>query len=203
MHLCHSLSEAVWQCDSAKVQQLLDQGADPNGAHNGETPLLPAARLGSAECVGILLKAGADARWARSDGTTALHAACWAGGGGTGSEEQERSDFSANHGQCIQLLLEAGADIDAPLLRGVTPGVTPLHEAVASKRPAIVLALLAAGAAPDVASSKCETPLHLACRCGRACDTVPALLAPAALPNLGICPDSRFLHMSCRCRFAS
>lgn len=71
------LLEAVWRKDAAAVRQLLWQGADPNEAYSGETPLLPAARLGAADCVRALLDAGADPNWARSDGTTALHAACF------------------------------------------------------------------------------------------------------------------------------
>lgn len=156
-----SLLEAVQHCDTAAaaLQQLLtpssqQQAADPNEAHSGETALLLAARLGAATCVRILLDAGADPHWVRSDGVSALHAACWGVGGG-GQQHQQ-------HLLCAQLLLQAGADPNAPTARGITP----LHEAVSSCRPAVVEALLAAGAAPNTVDGAGDAPLHLACRSG-------------------------------------
>lgn len=74
------LVEAAWLSDAAALHQLLASGADPNVPHDGEVALLPAARLGAADCVRILLEAGANPLWARGDRSTALHAACWGGG---------------------------------------------------------------------------------------------------------------------------
>lgn len=64
-----------------------------------------AASLGSAICTKLLLDAGADVRAALGPGrATALHLAAEDG-----------------HAECARLLLEHGARIDLPNLRGQTP----------------------------------------------------------------------------------
>lgn len=114
-----ALVEAAWRCDVAALQQLLRHGANPNKAHRGETALLPAARLGAADCVRALLRAGANPLWARSDGTTALHAACWGGGG------DAPQNSHANYLKCIRMLLRAGPTLVRVAFEGPLPCTRP------------------------------------------------------------------------------
>ena len=67
------------------------------------------------------------------------------------------------------MLLSAGAEPDA---LASARRITPLHLAVAEGRTALIEALLAGGATPNIAHAEFGTPLHVAaarnhCRCAR------------------------------------
>jgi ankyrin repeat protein len=103
----------------------------------GATPLLFTARVGDAESVRLLLKAGADANDAQPDGVSALVLAAHSG-----------------NGQVAALLLEHGADPDA-----AGGGYTALHAAILRSDLALVKALLARGANPNLRVTK-GTPMR-------------------------------------------
>lgn len=134
----------------------------------GIPPLCRAAASGSAECVRLLLAAGADAA---TSGPTAEATVgpplFWAAGSGDGG------------GEIVKLLLEAGADA-----KKVAPdGVTALLIATASENAAAVEELLRAGADPNaVAEREGVRPLHVAAEAGDAA-VVRALLAAGSDPD--------------------
>ncbi len=118
----------------------------PWTATAAEPPLIEAAKSGDATRVAALLDAGADARAAAPDGTTALH---WAA--------------RAASADAVEHLLAAGADADS----ANRYGVTPLALAAESGEATIVAALLAAGADPSTSTPAGETVLMVAARTGR------------------------------------
>ena len=122
---------------------------------NGFTPLLFAAQQGNVEVARLLLAAGADVEEAAPEGIA----------GDTNARVlfREGSEASAllvaiDSGQAdvARFLLERGAD---PNHDGA--GRTPLHSAVQQELPAVVAALIAAGADPD---ARLEKPLPLVSR---------------------------------------
>jgi ankyrin repeat protein len=94
----------------------------------GATPLLFAARVGDVESARLLLKAGADSNDAQPDGVSALVLAAHSG-----------------HGPLAALLLDNGA---AP--NTLAAGYTALHAAILRSDVALVKALLAHGADPNL-----------------------------------------------------
>lgn len=124
-------------------------------------PLIDAARNGDAEAVRSLLAQGADANTAQGDGMTALHVAAERG-----------------HGAVTDLLLSAGADVEAKTRIG---SYTPLHLASRSGHGQIVRALLEAGADPRaVTTNSGVTPLHLAAAAMDGAEAVVALVEHGA-----------------------
>jgi ankyrin repeat protein len=103
----------------------------------GSTPLLFAARTGDAESARLLLAAGADANDSLPDGTSALVLAAHSG-----------------QGNVAALLLEKGADPNA-----AGSGYTALHAAVLRSDLALVKALLAHKADPNMRITK-GTPVR-------------------------------------------
>jgi ankyrin repeat protein len=103
----------------------------------GSTPLLFAARSGSAEAARLLVKAGADVNDALPNGMTALVEAAHSG-----------------HPDVARVLLDLGAD---PNAREV--GYTALHAAVLRSSVDLVKALLAHGADPNLRLTK-GTPVR-------------------------------------------
>ena len=132
----------------------------PHGAAAADAPLIAAAKSGDAARVGALLAAGADARAASPDGTSALH---WAA--------------RAAAAEAVERLLAAGADAES----ANRYGVTPLALAAQSGEPAAVRALLAAGADPNGATPAGETVLMVAARTGNAAVLDQLLTAGAAV----------------------
>ena len=116
------------------------------GAASAVDPSLhQAVRGGDVEAVKALLAEGADPDVARGDGLTALHLAAQAG-----------------HTRIADLLIEAGATIDATTRIGA---YTPLHLASGGAHTELVLRLIEAGA--DIGATTTTTgvtALHLAAR---------------------------------------
>jgi len=77
----------------AKALDLISKGADLTGNMYGDTPLHQAASRGHLDCVGPLLKAGAELGATSNRGWTPLHFAAREG-----------------HPDCVGLLLKAGAE---------------------------------------------------------------------------------------------
>jgi uncharacterized protein len=94
---CEStINKAAERGDAARVQQLLDQGADIDKRTfaYGLTPLISAAGAGNTNVVALLLSKGANPNAPSAIGWTALMAAAWNG-----------------HAECVRMLLEHGADV--------------------------------------------------------------------------------------------
>ncbi len=115
--------------DAAKIQRLINEGAEVNGMTNsGLSPLHYAALNGhkaAKTAIAALVKAGADINRGDEDGITPLHIAAGYG-----------------HTEAIAGLIEAGADVN----RANAGGWTPLYWAKINKHPAAVKILIDAGA---------------------------------------------------------
>lgn len=105
------MSNAINTGDAAKVKTLLDSGFDPNSTMpNGQPAVMAASNAGNAEIVEQLIKAGADVSL-RADtilGGNALTGAVWSTGD---------TSNPANTIKIIQLLLDAGIDINSGAVR--------------------------------------------------------------------------------------
>jgi ankyrin repeat protein len=183
----------------AVVQLLLRHGLSATTciAEDGTTPLMAACATGNTAIAQLLLQHGADARAVRHCGDTALHAAvslcCDRSESALRNEAASllqhikqvhaadrapvlAADATAASVQCLQLLLDAGADVNA----ASASGVTALHMAAAScDGAAAVLLLLERGA--DTSMRRCDgaTPLLIAASDGCA-RCVEALLDAGA-----------------------
>ncbi|KAJ3104123.1 Ankyrin repeat and SOCS box protein 3 [Phlyctochytrium bullatum] len=163
------------RCEALKL--LLECGANKyiqTRSEEGVTPLGYAAQRGQRECVCVLLDAGADVDAVDRKAMTAL---AWASGAG--------------HLATVQLLVDRGAEVNpdclffSPLYHAIErskgrieivkalvgagvqvntvdwKGMTPLHHAMLKKQTGVAMALLDAGADPNLtcASADCM-PLH-------------------------------------------
>jgi hypothetical protein len=162
------LCGAILDDDQAKVKELLEKHAglathgvaveeryEPRIAHwiySGDRALHVAAAGYRVDIARMLLAAGADARAARNRRhSQALHYAA----------DGHRDSAAWDPGlqvMMIRLLLEAGAEIDAPDKNGATP----LHRAVRTRCATAVKCLLDAGADPTVRNKSGSSPFHLA-----------------------------------------
>jgi len=130
-----ALMWAAYREDAEALKLLLAAQADVNARNAyGITPLLQASRVGNAEMVEALLKAGADLKAAERKGETPLMAAAAAG--------------DANS---VRLLISHGSDANA---REQDRGQTALMWAAARGHTAVVDALLAARADPNVVATE-------------------------------------------------
>lgn len=140
---CLMLFEACRKGDLYVVSQHLSSDtvnqADVNGRHS--TPLHFAAGFGRANCVQVLISAGASVSCADDGGLVPLHNAC-----------------SFGHTDVVRILLEKGAD---PNL-GDNWGFTPLHEAAAKGKADVCIILLQHGASAFAENSDKKTPIDLA-----------------------------------------
>jgi ankyrin repeat protein len=93
------------------LEMLLKAGADPNlpeSTKYGDTPLMAASNLGTAQLTKILLDAGAKVNGTNNFGRTALH--------------------SARDAEIARLLISAGADRHALTISGETPSQSAARE---------------------------------------------------------------------------
>jgi len=98
------LVDAVRAGNVARVELLLNSGADPNKRSPYNGPLHDAARLGSAEITTILIQAGADMELPGFGGVHPLHSAALAG-----------------QAKVVTILLASGAKVDSRDNTGRTP----------------------------------------------------------------------------------
>lgn len=158
------------------LRALLDAGMDPNLHTTGFSPLGLAALAGSASCILLLLRAGADLELNPGGKGTAV---CIAAGAG--------------QLDALQALLKAGAYPNPPPV-GARPGA--LLAALQSNETECALALLAAGAHPDSTSSpRGFGPLALAVSRGHE-ELANALLAAGADPNAQEMSDPWFCPLA-------
>lgn len=134
----------------------VDRGADTM-LGTGTTPLMRAAKAGDTEVVQILLAKGADPKITTTRaGMTPIMAAA-----GLGSKEEDTTGRKKTEEQAIatiQLLLDAGADINA----ADRQGDTALHGAAQKGDDKVVQFLADHGAKLDVKDAKGRTPLDAA-----------------------------------------
>ena len=122
--------------------------ADILAASHGGLDIFEATSIGQLDRVLALLQANPDlASTCSADGFTPLHFAC----------------FFAQE-KMVEPLLRHGADTNAVARNPMK--VAPLHSAVAARNLAIVTALLAHGASPNVRQQGGWTPLHSAAQHG-------------------------------------
>jgi len=157
---------AARQGNANILGQLMKAGADPNDKLNevnsGETPLMHAARSGSAEAVRLLIFAGARVNARESwNGQTALH---WAAAEGQGA--------------IVETLIEGGADVRQRSNAGSTPFMFAVREGDVRS----VKAFLRAGADVNEKRPDLATPLLIAIINGHE-DLVDLLLEQGADPN--------------------
>ncbi len=137
------------------VRLLAEHGAAIDGEKGDEasTPLMEASAYGHVEVAKYLISKGADVN-ARRKGLTPLLAAC--------------DHFSVQFGpvgdkkKTVYLLLDNGADVNVQDESWLKSGMTPLMFAVAQGDAALVQAMLAKGAKPELQNSKGDTALSLA-----------------------------------------
>ena len=162
--------------DERIVELLLECGAETEVKLNdfGITPLHVATERGHERVIQLLLKAGAETEAKMSDfGITPLHIAI---GGGGELEGGVEAGAKMNHfnttplhvavergdERVVQLLLGAGAEIDA---KGKA-SATPLHVAAERGNERVVRLLLEGGAEIEATNENGATPLHVAVESG-------------------------------------
>ena len=129
-----------------------------------------AAQNGDAEALGRELASGVSPNALDSDGQTPLHYLC------NDSDNPRDSDDDAEaQVACVRMLLEAGANVNAPAEYPTKGRCTPLLYAAGDGNANVVAALLEAGADVNRGNAFGETPLHWAC-CRMDSDVEHALL---------------------------
>ena len=211
--------------DTDTLQLLLDHGADVNMTNDrGETALMAAAFNGLHKIVKLLLQAGADVNSTDESGNTALLVAVsdgnrkdiWksdcesilheeAGDGALLKAEADikidNKDFE-NYPECVEALLEAGADVNIKNKTGITALSYAAHEGAT----AFITALLKAGADVNLNNLDGSTALTRATAQGHS-DIVKVLLDAGAEVNLDTataaiyCRDQRTFQLVYNARY--
>ncbi|KAG8240318.1 hypothetical protein J437_LFUL000793 [Ladona fulva] len=138
----------AWCAHSELIEKLLNEhGINANATDDeGRSALHLACCAGDEASVDLLLRHGAKVdAWDRSYRATPIHCAAFA-------------DSVA----CIEVLLEAGTDVNT----GLSEGYTPLYYAVVINAIECVKTLLKAGANPNILDGFTQPPLHLAASYG-------------------------------------
>lgn len=193
------LHEAVWNCDVAKVEKLINEKADLEATELDMQPLNLAIIKDNLDIAKKLLSAGA-----KVDGgdTPALFTACalektnmvklLLEHHASLTAEDKKQKIAAIHItadkgflEIIRLLLGAGAD---PNLRSSEGKMTPLHYAASCGRTEVVATLIRAGADVNAQNISDNTPLLMACNKGHS-ETVAELLRNKANMTVHGKPD--------------
>ena len=198
-HYWAPLHWAVYEGHVVAVKTLLAAEANAVNAvsYAGYAPLCYAAENGSEEIIGMLLGAGASTGGPCGDGEP-LHSAIWSGhvaavelllaaGADVDATRYGISPLHMATGDValVDLLLSAGAHVDAKDTDGSAYGRTPLHFAALDSVEAVEM-LLARGADANAEDTEGSTPLHLAADEGQVA-AIETLLAAGADPNV---PDA-------------
>ena len=135
--------------DAEKVKQLLSKGADINAPEpeSGDTPLLAAIDNSQWATAEFLLKQLPDLSLEDKNGNSPLYLAV------------SRGETAL---AMVNLLLEAGAQVDLGPKKGDNSGVTPLHIACATGANGCLESLLRHGASATKKIPSGATPLHTA-----------------------------------------
>jgi ankyrin repeat protein len=182
-----ALHRAVAFADVAKVQALLDSGADVNvdvrseesvNSNWGDTPLHMAVQDGREQIVRVLIARGADVNRANDRGNTPLHRA-------------------VEYPNLVTALLDAGANANAPDVQGRTP----LHWVAMGGAKASLETMLARGADVKAVDQQGQTALHCAAREGNTA-AIAALIAAGADANTADRFGATPLHVAAASRQA-
>ena len=206
LYVASLVNDADW------VEKLLRKPVSPDtidyDRSQWKTAMHIAAECGHAECIALLLEAGADKDLADFEGTTALDLAAQNGDveivrlllGGADKEVaasnlQKALRLAAwgGHSDVVKLLLEEGADKDA----AEKDGQTALHVAAGENNLEVVMSLLEAGADKDVVNCDGMTPLHLAAVNGNP-DAVELLLKAGSNKDVVDALGQTALHLAAR-----
>lgn len=212
VYLLHPGTPRVPNLDVAPmVRGLLAFGADPNISNwRGMAPLHHAARINSAESLGMLLDAGADPNAISPEGN-ALHllmrnrhpdkdAAVHLLRAGTNpnaprGEVGERPLHLIAHQvdpTIVNLLIAAGAHVNV----ADRFGLTPLHAAAVDATGGVLQTLLDAGANPQARDDRGRTPLHYAVVADQPKDVIQLLLSAGSDPNSADRGGNTALHLA-------
>lgn len=157
--------------DADGLRSMLERDLDPNSADRyGDSLLHIAARRGLADCVSMLLEAGANPALRDSEGWTPLHGMAARKSWGMGED--------ATMALLLLALPPGGTEITGEM------GNTPMHEAARLNNPWMIGALAAAGGLTDTYNHDGETPLRVAAWEGRE-DACLALASLGADPVFG------------------
>ena len=153
------LSMAAYRGHENCVNDWIESGADVNAANvKGGTALIIAASWGYDKCVDALLQAGADVNMADKHGLTAFtmcidQLLSW-----VDVEDKNEDDIAAemkSYEKCFEMLIAAGADVNAK----TSLGRTPLMRALIKHHGKCVKMLIEAGADVNLEDVDGNTPL--------------------------------------------
>ncbi|KAL4657022.1 ankyrin repeat domain-containing protein 50-like [Arapaima gigas] len=194
-----ALRAAAWGGHEDILLTLLSKGAQVDQPdREGRTPLIAAAYMGHRDAMEILLDAGAEVDRPDGDGRTALSVAAMcvpsaAEGNRSGvvslllergadPGHRDKDNMTPlllaayeGHVEVVELLLEAGADVDEITAAHASGAITPLLAAASMGHMAVVNVVLFWGAAVDAIDSEGRTALSLAATRGST-EVVRALL---------------------------
>jgi len=164
------------------IKYLLSQGVHLNQQNkNGESCLHAACKYGHLSVIDYLTTIHTNLDLQDKHQDTALHVAVWHGfprivralckAGSCVTYQNEDGETplhiaaSRGHLECVNCLIEAKAELDAPTALSAG-GNTPLHLAIARNYTNVAMVLLHAGADFDLANGQGYTSIHLAAREG-------------------------------------
>ena len=154
------IHDAVEKNDVRSIVALVEQhGMDVNSRDKkGDCAIHTAVKQGKVKAVAALIKIGAQVNNRDAKGMTPLHNAAR---GGFESGYGTNEFVCAKYCKIIQILLEAGADINALCSRYNN---TALHKSCMHAQPMLSLLLLRYGAESDISNAQGDTPLLKAVR---------------------------------------